>query len=92
MTEDDSLRYLLIDFFGLAPDIKAEEIRQPAVSNWDSLAMVQLITELQGRFAVEFDLEEIQTLRSYQEIRHALTRKGISVEPSENPVLPDKKA
>lgn len=91
MADDDPLRHLLTEFFDLAPETKAEEITQPAVPNWDSLAMVQLITELQGSFAVEFDLEEIQMLRSYQEIRHALTRKGIFVAPSENVALPDKR-
>jgi hypothetical protein len=43
--------------------------------------MVQLIADLQGTFSVEFDLEEIQSLRSYDEIRSALSRKGISFFP-----------
>jgi acyl carrier protein len=77
MQNSDSLRQLLVEFFDLPADIPSEEITQPAVSKWDSLAMVQLITELQNRFSVEFDLEEIQTLRSYQEIHDTLTRKGV---------------
>lgn len=89
MADDDSLRELLIDFFDLAPDTKAEEITQPDVAKWDSLAMVQLITELQGRYAAEFDLEEIQILRSYEEIRHALIRKGIISAPSEDGASPE---
>lgn len=90
MGNSDPLRNLLIEFFDLAPDIEAEEITQSAVANWDSLAMVQLITELQGSFGVEFDLDEIQTLTNYQEIRQILTRKGISVGPSETAATPDK--
>ena len=39
--------------------------------------MVQLIAELQNRYSVEFDLEEIQTLRSYREIYDTLVRKGV---------------
>ena len=39
--------------------------------------MVQLITELERRFSVEFDLEEIHRLRSYTEIRETLFRKGL---------------
>jgi acyl carrier protein len=50
------------------------------VPAWDSLAMVQLIGELQAVFAVDFDIEEIQTLRSYAEIRNCLHGKGVKLE------------
>ena len=39
--------------------------------------MVQLISELQATFSIDFDLDEIQRLRSYDEIRTALANKGI---------------
>ena len=71
------MRELLIEFFDLPGSTPVEEITKPAISKWDSLAMVQLITELQNRFTIEFDLEEIQALRSYQEIRDTLARKGV---------------
>jgi len=77
MQISDSLRQLLVEFFDLPVNTPVEQITQPAVSKWDSLAMVQLITELQNRFSIEFDLEEIQALRSYQEIHDTLTRKGV---------------
>ena len=77
MQTSDSFVQLLVEFFDLPADTRPEEIAQPAIPKWDSLAMVQLITELQGRFGVEFDLEEIQTLRSYREIHDTLVRKGV---------------
>jgi len=46
--------------------------------SWDSLAMVQLITELEGTFLVNFEIDEIDRLRSYDEIQDALSRKGFS--------------
>ena len=76
MQNSDSLRHLLVEFFELPADTPVEEITQSGVSKWDSLAMVQLIAELQNRFSIEFDLEEIQALRSFQEIRDTLARKG----------------
>ena len=79
---DNSLHQLLVEFFNLPTNTPAENISQPLLANWDSLAMVQLITELERRFSVEFDLEEIQLLRSYAEIREALSRKGIVFENS----------
>jgi hypothetical protein len=41
--------------------------------------MVQLIAELQGSFSVEFELDEIDALRSYEEIQRTLSKKGISL-------------
>ncbi|HEX8280942.1 MAG TPA: acyl carrier protein [Chthoniobacterales bacterium] len=78
--EPDALLTLLIDFFDLPAQTRAEALRQEAVAQWDSLAMVQLISELQSSFGVEFDLDEIEHLRSYEEIRGALERRGIAVE------------
>ncbi len=80
MSNDDPLRRLLIDFFELPEDTRADELTQQAIAAWDSLAMVQLIGELQGTFAVDFELDEIESLRSYGEIRNTLTRKGVSLE------------
>jgi acyl carrier protein len=82
MTNDNSLHQLLVEFFNLPLNTPPEEISQQLVGKWDSLAMVQLITELERRYSVEFDLDEIQLLRSYAEIREALTRKGLVFEDS----------
>ncbi len=87
MNDKDPLLPLLIEFFGLPPDISPENITQVALASWDSLAMVQLITELQGTFSVEFDLDEIERLRSYDEIRDALCKKGVAL-PATSPDRP----
>lgn len=78
--KDNSLHRLLVEFFDLPTNTRCEAISQPLLANWDSLAMVQLIAELERRFSIEFDLEEINRLRSYAEIREALSRKGFAFE------------
>jgi acyl carrier protein len=77
MSNDDALRDLLIEFFQLPEATPTEEMKQSSVANWDSLAMVQLITELQTVFKVEFGLEEIERLTSYSDIRASLLRKNV---------------
>ena len=77
MNNSDPLQGLLVDFFNLPPETSPSQITQQAIETWDSLAMVQLIAELQGAFAIEFDLNEIETLRSYEEISRALSRQGV---------------
>jgi acyl carrier protein len=78
--KDNSLHRLLVEFFDLPTSTHSRDIRQEFLSNWDSLALVQLITELERRFSVEFDLEGIHRLRSYAEIRETLSKKGLVFE------------
>jgi acyl carrier protein len=78
MNESDALRELLIEFFQLPPGTATSALTQAAVGAWDSLAMVQLIAEMQSAFGVEFELDEIERLTSYAEIRAALARKDIA--------------
>jgi len=72
MNNNDPLLDLLLEFFDLPADTRPEDIRQQLVHSWDSLAMVQLLTELERKFVVNFDIDAIQRLRSYDEIRDAL--------------------
>jgi len=77
MNENDSLRQLLIDFFELPVATSREDLTQKTVAEWDSLAMVQLIAELQSTYKVQFGVDEIEHLGSYGEIRAALLRKEV---------------
>jgi acyl carrier protein len=79
MTESDALRDLLIEFFQLPQTTTPADLTQLSIARWDSLAMVQLITELQSTFGVEFELGEIEHLTSYAEIRAALLNKNIAL-------------
>lgn len=73
----DPLRRVLTEFFDLPGETPTQELAQKKIAAWDSLAMVQLIGELQTAFRVEFELDEIERLRSYGEIRDTLTGKGV---------------
>lgn len=75
MPESDRLLQLLIEFFELHADSRPEDIRQEAIAAWDSLAMVQLIAELERTFGTGFELDEIAQLRSYEEIHAILAGK-----------------
>jgi acyl carrier protein len=77
--ETDRLRDMLIEFFELRPDTTASDIVQDRIAKWDSLAMVQLIVELQTAFGVEFEVDEIDRLTSYSQIGEALGRKGVKI-------------
>ena len=80
MNEPDALRDLLLEFFELPAETPVDELTQQSITKWDSLAMVHLITELQSVFQVEFELDEIDTLTNYSDIKIALVRKGIALQ------------
>jgi acyl carrier protein len=84
MKNKDRLQELLVEFFALPATTPASNLSQKTIAAWDSLAMVQLIGELQATFAVEFDIDEIQTLRSYDEIHNCLIAKGVELQTQEN--------
>jgi acyl carrier protein len=75
MSSSDALRQLLIDFFGLPSDSEPENIAQKAMPAWDSLASVQLIAELWGRFNADFDVEQLESLRSHSGIATAIQKR-----------------
>jgi acyl carrier protein len=83
MDPEDRLLCLLLEFFELSADTRPEDIRQQSIPAWDSLATVQLITDLEQMFSISFDIEEIGKLRSYQEIRDSLVRRGVRLTTSE---------
>ncbi len=78
MNDNNPLLRLMVEFFDLPADTRPESIRQQLLPSWDSLAMVQLITELEGTFLVNFEIDEIDRLRSYDAIQDALSRRGFS--------------
>jgi acyl carrier protein len=68
---------LLLEFFELPAETDPAEIDQRLLSAWDSIATVQLITDIEQTFSVNFEIEEIVQLTSYREIREALVRRGV---------------
>jgi acyl carrier protein len=84
MNSNDRLLELLIEFFNLPPDTRPENVTQEALPAWDSLASVQLISELQFKFSADFDVDQIESMRRYDQIRRALVEKGI---PLNHPIV-----
>jgi acyl carrier protein len=53
---------------------------QDNVEGWDSMAVVNLVLELEQVFGVRFDILEIASLRSVALIKAVLSEKGIPFE------------
>ena len=58
-------------------DIVDESSNRDNILQWDSLAMVNLITELETVFKVQFDILEIAEFHSVEIIKLTLEEKGV---------------
>ena len=79
MSSSDVFRQLLIAFFDLLFDIEPENISQKSIPAWNSLASIQLIAELQGRFNVDLDVKKLKSRRSYSGFATALSEKALLI-------------
>lgn len=57
-----------------------EELSQSDVPTWDSLAMMNLIAELEAEFEVSFEVAEIIQFKTVKVIIDVLESKGITFE------------
>ena len=59
-------------------DLINDDSDQDSLSGWDSLAMVNLVMELETIFDISFDLLEIAEFKSVRIIKLFLEEKGVS--------------
>ncbi len=78
MNNSDPLQCLLVDFFNLPPDTLFAGNYSTGGTLVGLVGDGAAVADIEGTFSVEFDLDEIDVLRSYDEIHWALSRKGIS--------------
>jgi acyl carrier protein len=75
MTVDESrFRECIIRSLKLRGDQYRPDLRIGDVEQWDSVAHLDVISELEREFAVRFDLDDIATLTSLPELRSWLER------------------
>lgn len=56
-------------------EILADELSMQTCSEWDSLAQMMIIVDLQKHFNVKFDYSEVLSMSSLAEIKRVLTNK-----------------
>lgn len=74
-----SLRNLLADTFGVAPDEVTPEMSSANLEGWDSFAHLQAMLAIEGEYGVQFDPQRIPELTSVRKIQEALEQKGVSL-------------
>jgi len=78
MSDNLSLLFNIVaEVLDVDPKTITEDTSQDTVSNWDSMAMVSLVNELESRFEVQFELLEIANLRTVGIIKSILREKNV---------------
>lgn len=78
MKNEDPLLQVVAEVFGLNVEEVDDSSSQDTIRKWDSLGMINLISEIELRFDVQFDLAELVLFKNVGIIRTLLIEKGVS--------------
>lgn len=83
MSTPEERKQQLYDIIGSLFEVDSVEIddatSQDSLGKWDSLGMVNLVSEIEIAFEVEFDLLEIADFKNVGLIKTILRDKGIEI-------------
>ena len=72
---ESKVRDIMADVLNVPADQISSATTVDSVSTWDSLAQINLATALEEEFGISFSIQEIESLRSYDNILATLSKK-----------------
>lgn len=66
---DDRLTEVVRDVLELDPGTSLSEIARDSTDSWDSLNHLRLVTAIEGEYAIELSMDEVVSIRSFDDIR-----------------------
>lgn len=80
MTTKDRLINVVADVFNLPVSEISDSSSQDTIEKWDSLGLINLVSELETTFSVQFELADIAVMKNVAIIREILKDKGVDLE------------
>ena len=77
MEADQALRIIFAEVFELPIEEITDGLTPESCASWDSLNHLRLITEIEGRFGVEFTMAEVQEASSVTKFRQLLAARDV---------------
>jgi len=74
--------HLFTKVLNLDGDCTLEAVTQQNVASWDSLRHAELMIKLQKKFKIRFDVVEMMTAHSYEQLHKLVKEKTKGFEPS----------
>ena len=78
MDNQTKLFQVIADVFNIHISAVNSELSPDTITGWDSIGMVNLITELEQVFEVSFDILEMAEMHNLEIIKTILSEKGIA--------------
>lgn len=79
MTNDAKLRQVFIDALALSPEVDVESLSYRGIDEWDSVAHMMLVGEIESAFDVMLDTQDVIGMSSYSLAREILKRHGVQI-------------
>ena len=72
---EDQVKQIMADVLDLEPESITESTAKDNTASWDSLNQINLVIALEQEFGVSFDVGEIESMLSFEDIIDILGRK-----------------
>ena len=75
IAKTEALQNLIIDFFNLNENVNWDNVGIGLISGWDSFRHIEFILEIENRFNINFDAEEIDLTTNFNDLSNLLLDK-----------------
>jgi acyl carrier protein len=72
------LRAVFMDSLGIPADTDWETLSYRGIAQWDSVAHMQLVGEIEQRFDVMLETQDVLAMSSFAATKAILVRQGVS--------------
>lgn len=77
MSEEDTIKKIFSDVIGIEESEISDSIAYNSCESWDSLVHLELINELEDRFDIEFEMDDIIAMETFGKVKE-LVMKNLS--------------
>ena len=78
MSDLNKLKQIFEETFALKADIKVEKLKYNEIEEWDSIGHMTLISNIEEKFKLTMETDEIVNFSSFDEGKKILKKKGLS--------------
>jgi acyl carrier protein len=71
----EKLTSLFKEIIGVSPETDPNEITMERIEDWDSMAHMTLITQIEEEFEISLEAEEIMAMTTYPKIKKIIDSK-----------------
>jgi len=79
MSNDDKLRQVFIDALALEPGIDVENLSYRSTEEWDSVAHMLLVGEIENAFDILLETQDVIDMSSYSLAREIVDKYGVQI-------------